>query len=405
MIIKRKPTILLAALLMLALLAAAAPAALAEGSFQAVVSVDSMKVYAQEAPYTYLGALSRGTEVTVVAWSGRAALIQYGGRTGIAQVSDLTRVAATAQAETTETALNKPMVATRDTRIYKKADTSSSYKKVKAGTSIQLLAVNGNCAKISRNGKVGYMLYSHLGEPGAETTTETTETASETTADVKTGSAPVVASQSTRIYATADLSGDSISVGKGTAMTLLAIRGDCAMVEKNGAIGYTALSNLEKASNSGGSSSTPKGNPFSAGSNEYTIYAFLTGEMGYNRAAAMGVMANIKYESGYRPVCNGDSGTSYGICQWHAGRKTNLINYCTENGLDYTTLEAQLQFFRYEITSRYSSVHSYLKGVENTAEGAYDAGYYFCFNYEAPAARTSQSTKRGTYARDTLFGM
>ena len=76
-----------------------------------------------------------------------------------------------------------------------------------------------------------------------------------------------------------------------------------------------------------------------------------------------------------------------------------------ENGLDVDTLEGQLQFFRYEITTRYPSVHAYLKGVENTAEGAYDAGYYFCFNYEAPAARTSQSTKRGTYARDTLFVM
>ena len=37
--------------------------------------------------------------------------------------------------------------------------------------------------------------------------------------------------------------------------------------------------------------------------------------------------------------------------------------------------------------------------------GAYDAGYYFCFNFEAPAARTSQSTKRGNYAKDTLYPM
>ena len=50
-------------------------------------------------------------------------------------------------------------------------------------------------------------------------------------------------------------------------------------------------------------------------------------------------------------------------------------------------------------------MHAYLKSVENSADGAYDAGYYFCFNYEAPAARTSQSTKRATYARDTLYAM
>jgi hypothetical protein len=126
-------------------------------------------------------------------------------------------------------------------------------------------------------------------------------------------------------------------------------------------------------------------------------------EIGYNRAAAMGVMANIKYESSYNPNCNGDGGTSYGICQWHAGRKNNLICYCDEYGLDYTTLEGQLRFLKYELASRYPAVHSYLKNVDNTADGAYDAGYYFCFNFEAPAARTSQSTKRATYAMETLF--
>ena len=81
------------------------------------------------------------------------------------------------------------------------------------------------------------------------------------------------------------------------------------------------------------------------------------------------------------------------------------MDYCAENGLDYTVLDAQLKFLKYELTGRYASVHSYMKGVENTADGAYDAGYYFCFNYEAPAARTSQSTKRATYARDTLWEM
>ena len=402
----RKPTMLLAVLLLLALLPAIAPAARAEGSFQAVVSVDSMKVYAQKSPHKYLGTLPRGTEVTVKAYAGPAALISYGGKTGIAQVSDMTAIAASEPTQAVETSLNQAVVATRETRVYKKASTSSSYTTVKAGADMTLLAVNGKCAKVKYNGKVGYALYSHLGEPGSVTDTDSAADATDeaATADVRTGSAPVVTNRSARIYASASLSGDSIAVSKGTKLTLLAIKGDCAMVERSGAIGYTDLSNLESASGSAQTTSG-KGNPFSSGSNEYAIYAFLTGEMGYNRAAAMGVMANIKYESGYRPVCNGDGGTSYGICQWHAGRKTNLINYCAENGLDYTELEAQLKFFRYEITTRYASVHSYLKGVENTADGAYDAGYYFCFNYEAPAARTSQSTKRATYARDTLWGM
>ena len=397
----RKPLILLSLLLLLAL-PAILPAARAEGGFKAVVSVDSMKVYGQKAPHKYLGTLPRGTEVTVKTYAGPAALISYAGKSGIAQVSDMTAVAESAASEAAEP--SKPMIATRETRVYKKASASSDYTTVKAGADVTLLAVNGKCAKVSYNGKVGYMLYSHLGEPGTAVQTQEAVAPQADATPVKTGNAPVVASQSARVYATAALAGDSISVSKGTKMTLLAIRGDCAMVERGGAIGYTALSNLESASDTAKTTSS-KGNPFASGTNEHEIYAFMVGEMGYNRAAAMGVVANIKYESGYRPVCNGDGGTSYGICQWHAGRKTNLINYCTENGLDYTTLDAQLRFFKYEITSRYTSVHNYLKNVENSAEGAYDAGHYFCFNYEAPAARTSQSTKRATYARDTLYAM
>ena len=389
----RKPLLMI---LLLALMATGLTVARAE-SFQAVVAVNSMKVYAQKVPHTCLGELPRGTEVTVKGYSGEIALISYGGKSGLAQVSDMTVAAQSAEPTVSQT---RTMIATRETRLYKKAKKTSKYSTIAAGASVEVLSVNGKCAKVSYNGKVGYTLYSHLGEPGSAV--ETTETVVDTT-PVQTGNAPVAAAQSSRVYADASLSGDSIGVSKGTRMTLLAIRGDTAMVEKSGAIGYMPVSHLVSASAQKASSG--KGNPFAAGSNEHAIYAFLTGEMGYNRAATMGVIANMKYESGYRTECVGDGGTSYGICQWHAGRKSNLMNFCTDNGLDYTTLEAQLQFFKYEITSRYTSVHAYLKSVENSADGAYDAGYYFCFNYEAPAARTSQSTKRGNYAKDTLWPM
>ena len=241
------------------------------------------------------------------------------------------------------------------------------------------------------------MIYSHLSAPGTVETTPEQE-------PVKTGNVPVVTTKAARVYENADYTGGSVALAKGTKLTLLATRGDVAMVEKNGAIGYMSASCLKKDT-SGGSGSQTGGNPFATGSNEHEIYAFLTSEMGYNRAATMGVMANIKYESSYRTDCVGDGGTSYGLCQWHAGRKTNLINWCAENGLDYTALDGQLRYLKYEVVNRYPSVHSYMKQVENSAEGAYDAAYYFCFNFEAPAARTSQSTKRGVYARDTLYGM
>ena len=39
-----------------------------------------------------------------------------------------------------------------------------------------------------------------------------------------------------------------------------------------------------------------------------------------------------------------------------------------------------------------------LKSVENTAQGAYEAGYNFCYNYEVPSNRASRSVQRGEMA-------
>lgn len=381
--------------LLFALPLAGLSGARAESSFQAVVTADSMNVYDRQAPHPLLGTLPKGTVVTVTAYSGSAAAISYGGRTGVARISDMGPV----QNAASESACGRTMYANRDTRVYSRASTASAYTAIGAGTSVELLAVKGDCAKVSYGGKAGYMVYSHLGDSAA-----TADAAAETAEAVQSVNMAVVTSQAAPVYADANRYGPSVTVQAGTKLTLLAVRGDWAMVERDGAIGYTALGNLSRqTAEARQSKAKSDANPFGFGSNEYTIYAFLTGELGYNRAAAMGVMANIKYESGYRPVVNGDGGTSYGICQWHAGRKTNLINYCAENSLDYTALEGQLQFLKYELTTRYPSVHSYLKQVENTADGAYDAGYYFCFNFEAPAARTSQSTSRGNYAKDALY--
>ena len=125
--------------------------------------------------------------------------------------------------------------------------------------------------------------------------------------------------------------------------------------------------------------------------------------MGDNTAAAAGRRANSRYEAGLKPSVSGDRGSRYGIRQWFSSRKTRLINFCENRGLDYTTLYAQLRFLDYELETYYPSVDRYMKNVDNTAEGAYDAGYYFCYNFEAPANRTAQSTARGNSAQKTFY--
>ena len=391
----------LAAALLLAVLGTALSSPALAASFQAVVDVSSMKVYAEEAPHEYLGSLPRGTVVTVLEYSGKAARISYNGNTGLAKVADMKVYEEEEPAVSNDTtqevvSVNRTVAALRDTRIYQKPSTSSRYVTVKAGTTMTLVAYRGDCAQVMKDGKIGYAVYSHLGEPDNSDATQRDDDPDGgdegSTMDVETNEAAT-------LYEEPDLNSRSITVARYTAMTLLAVNGNCARVKYNGKIYYTYLALLSKPSGTNRASN----NPFAEGSNEYIIYNFLIREMGYNHAAACGVMANIKYESGYRPTVNGDSGTSYGICQWHLGRKTNLINYCTDNGWDYNTLEAQLEFLKYEIQTRYPAVHNYLKSVPNTPEGAYDAGYYFCFNFEAPAARTAQSTARGNYAQNTLF--
>ena len=138
-------------------------------------------------------------------------------------------------------------------------------------------------------------------------------------------------------------------------------------------------------------------------SNENSIYKFLTEEMGLNCAGACGVLANIKYESGFKPDIYGDNGTSYGICQWHLGRFERLKSYCSENGYDYTSLNGQLHYLDYELNKSYKKVLSYIKSVPDTAQGAYDAGYYWCVYFEIPANKEQSGAKRGNLAKNTYY--
>ncbi|MBQ6347129.1 MAG: hypothetical protein IJI71_06165 [Clostridia bacterium] len=384
-------------LLALALCMTALPQALAEGSFEAVVSVDGMKVYAQAKPHDVLTTLPRGTVVTVLAWSGKAALVSAGLITGVARVSEMSRVAQTAAPTASATpAPGQAMFTNQQTRVYRRPSAASQYVTLQAGVQVQVMSVNGAYAQVTMDGRVGYMLYSHL-----------SASATSTAAPAQSVNIPVVTLVEAQIYENPDYTGEAVTVRKGYKLTLLAVNGEVAMVTRNSMIGYLPVACLSKdsapATTQPVSESRSKANPFTAGSNEYIIFNFLINEMKLNRAATMGVMANIYFESSYKAVIDGDGGTSYGLCQWHAGRKTRLINWCTENGLDYNSVEGQMKYLQYELPNFYPSVDSYIRQVENTAEGAYDAAYYFCFNFEAPANRTAQSTKRGNYAKDTLF--
>ncbi|MBQ1492784.1 MAG: Ig-like domain-containing protein, partial [Blautia sp.] len=134
--------------------------------------------------------------------------------------------------------------------------------------------------------------------------------------------------------------------------------------------------------------------------NEEKVYYFLKEKMGLNTAAACGVLANIRAESNFEPNLGN---LAYGICQWTSNRKSRLISYCQEKGYNYQSLEGQLYYLDYELSSFYSGVLSSMKAVSNSAEGAYEAGYIWCKRFEIPADLEGQSQSRGRVARDTYW--
>lgn len=104
--------------------------------------------------------------------------------------------------------------------------------------------------------------------------------------------------------------------------------------------------------------------------------------MGLNGAAAIGIAANVKAESSFNPADIGDHGTSFGICQWHAGRGERMKNWVGPSWA--TNLSKQMEYLWKDLNENYPKVLNYLQNVPNTVEGAQDAAEYFVRHFEIP---------------------
>ena len=142
--------------------------------------------------------------------------------------------------------------------------------------------------------------------------------------------------------------------------------------------------------------------PVKAMSAEDDAFFYLTDTLGFNVAAACGIMANIRHESNFHPGALNSAG-SFGICQWTGGRRWGLESYCDNNGFDYESMHGQLSYLAYELRNYYPGIYNYLMNVENSSEGAYDAAYKFCYDFERPADRGGQSSSRGSLASGTYW--
>ena len=142
-------------------------------------------------------------------------------------------------------------------------------------------------------------------------------------------------------------------------------------------------------------------------SNKTQVFSYLTKELGFNSAAACGIMANIEKESNFKSgtiIRDSNGLLSGGLCQWNGSRLTNLKNFCSKNGYNYLSVEGQMKFLEHELkSSRYSHVYKYLKNVKNSSGGAYDAAYYWCYYFEVPANRATKAKQRGNSASGTYW--
>ena len=137
----------------------------------------------------------------------------------------------------------------------------------------------------------------------------------------------------------------------------------------------------------------------SSQSNKSQVFSYLTQEIGFNTAAACGVMANMEHESGFdssKVLYDSNGLLSGGLCMWNGGRFSSLQRFCNNNGYNYLSVYGQLKYLEHELkSSYYEHIYNYLKNVSNDPNGAYNAAYYWCYYFEIPANRSYHANKRG----------
>ncbi|MBR3928912.1 MAG: hypothetical protein IKJ65_07935 [Clostridia bacterium] len=359
----------------------------AEESFSAYVKADKAVVYSSEFLSGKLGTLPNKTIVTVLEHKDGVAKISYKGKIGFVRVRDFATVAS----------VGTLVEAVKDAKVYSKPSYSASHVTVKKGTTMYLLQYeNSICAMVEKDGNIGYIHVDDI-KKVAPAAVEKEETA--VSGITYENFQARVKSSSVKVYAKASTSSKYLgSVKKGVVVNVSAYGKGWAYIELNGNKGYAKISGLERIYDQNSYLTD------ASLTNEQIVYQFIVKEMKLNKAAACGIIANIKYESGFRTDALGDNGRSYGICQWFSTRWNRLTTFCAKNGYSPDTLEGQLWFMKYELEKHYPMVLNYLKNnVFENEQGAYDAAWYFCYHYEGPANRASVSKTRANYAKNTVW--
>lgn len=109
---------------------------------------------------------------------------------------------------------------------------------------------------------------------------------------------------------------------------------------------------------------------------------------GFSDNGIAGILTNMNAESGFNPNALGDSGTSYGLCQWHNERWTRLKQLYPDS---WEKVDGQISYLLYELDKGYSSL---LTTIKTGSDTAYNIAHDYCFYFEVPANRDSTCTGR-----------
>lgn len=393
------------------------------------------RVYASASTKSKSTSVKKGMSVNLLAVNGSWALLENKGSIAYCPTKYVTEKLDSASV------VNETFIAqaTVNSTVYKThSRTSSSIGTIKKGASVTVYAYNDVWARVKISGKFGFCLKENLTRASASVTPTPSPTAVPTPAPTpettQKPNSPVfyeeyaakVNASALRVYETASKSGKYLgSMKRGTVCTVHAYDDYWAYVSLNGRYGYCAKSYLVRLADivvsptptpTPAPTVTPSPAPdpvepnlpmdqeaiFNGNyTNEEIIFLFFTNVAGYSEAAACGIMANMKKESGFRPNAISSGGGYHGLCQWSKTRFQTISNYCDKYGFDPYSLEGQLNYMMHELAT--TAYGKNLAKFENTAQGAYDAGYYFCYNYERPSNKAAKSEERGNLARNTYW--
>ena len=114
---------------------------------------------------------------------------------------------------------------------------------------------------------------------------------------------------------------------------------------------------------------------------------------GWSDDVCAAILGNMMAECGgntldLNPYVNGDKGTSFGLCQWHAKRKSSMLNFNNQNYNttdNLPTIEHQIDYLEYELQS-----YSFINSDKSYKELAYE----FCVKFERPANKYKKAKHR-----------